>query len=337
MIHKLILIILMILLLLSNAFGTEELRIDMPELNNPGTIDVQNGLICIGDGTAVMVYSSKDFTLIRRIGRQGEGPGEFTVAPGFSVSPQISGDRILINSIGKISFFTSNGTLEKELKTGSQWSFRYHPPYFIGYSYSQKGKESKIALNLYSEKFELVRQIHEWNHAIQDSKKEIDLTPLYTEFCYKNNRLYYAADAEMQLSWFDTENKSEGKYSFKKERVHVDRRYKDKVIDFFKNDKRFSRHFSMIKKMFRFRKRFPAIKSFHVERELIYVQTYNTMKEKNLFIIIDGEGNIIRESWVPFRDTMGINILPDFSVSEGRIYQLVEDEDNNWYLTVNSI
>jgi hypothetical protein len=60
----------------------------------------------------------KDFALKRKFGKPGQGPQEFAPTPGstgsLTIYPQT--DSIVINSPGKVSFYTKDGKFIKEMK-----------------------------------------------------------------------------------------------------------------------------------------------------------------------------------------------------------------------------
>jgi hypothetical protein len=49
-----------------------------PQLQKPEFINVGENLICINEGAVVFLYDLNDFKLIKKFGRNGEGPGEFS-------------------------------------------------------------------------------------------------------------------------------------------------------------------------------------------------------------------------------------------------------------------
>ena len=96
--------------------------VTLNELESPGMLIVDHERLYIPDGCAVKIFSRKDFSLQKSIGRQGEGPGEFKYAPLIFISP----DGIWVNSQDKVSLFSHSGKLIKEIKEKSRGS-NYKP------------------------------------------------------------------------------------------------------------------------------------------------------------------------------------------------------------------
>jgi hypothetical protein len=77
----------------------------LPELETVGDVRAEHGRIYIQDKKDIAVYSFDDGHFLRRIGRTGQGPGEFTMLGGFSVLS----DRIVVVDVTKMVFYTVEG------------------------------------------------------------------------------------------------------------------------------------------------------------------------------------------------------------------------------------
>ena len=76
---KYIIILIIILLFLSPAFAGQ-LK-ELPEIFNPSSISINDQYIYIVQDVNVFVYSLKDFKLVTKFGKAGEGPQEFMKIP----------------------------------------------------------------------------------------------------------------------------------------------------------------------------------------------------------------------------------------------------------------
>jgi uncharacterized protein YlbG (UPF0298 family) len=65
----------------------------------------------------VFIYSLKDFKLVKKFGKAGEGPREFRILPQLPLNIDARTDQIIVNSFGKVSYFTKQGEFIKEVKT----------------------------------------------------------------------------------------------------------------------------------------------------------------------------------------------------------------------------
>jgi len=67
-------IILFFFLFVSFSFAKKVAT--LPELNNPFGLYIDVDRIFITEGVTTYIYSSKDYSLIKKFGKEGEGPGE---------------------------------------------------------------------------------------------------------------------------------------------------------------------------------------------------------------------------------------------------------------------
>jgi len=79
--------------------------IPLPELEESSDVHAEHGRVYIQDKRDIAVYSFETGRFLRRIGRPGQGPGEFTMLGGFTVV----GDRIVVTDIRKTLFFSVEG------------------------------------------------------------------------------------------------------------------------------------------------------------------------------------------------------------------------------------
>lgn len=315
--------------------------VPLPGLMKPAGIAVDDNQIYISDGTTVHIYSLGDFSRKHTFGKAGEGPKEFRVhSSGFGVGviPQKKPDVLVVNSLGKVSYFTKQGTFIKEFKTGSNDAFSPLGDNFIGTRDVLEGKEMFHTLNIYDGRFKKVRELMRWLHPIQDSKMEILLVPLYTQHHICDGKIFAAPGSDLIIHVFN--GKGEKLYSLEHpyEKLKVTEEHKTTTLDFFKTDPRWRNNFELIKSMARFPDYFPAIRFFQVNDGGVYVQTYGEKEGKSEFYIFDIRGKFVKKVYVPFVDDMGINIVPRHTVAGGKLYQLAaNDETEEWELRIHEL
>jgi len=83
----------------------------LASLNRPSAIEADQYRLFIVEDTSILIYSLEDFKLLKKFGRKGQGPGEFN----YITSIYLLTDSFLVNSRGKVSFFTKDGNLIKEI------------------------------------------------------------------------------------------------------------------------------------------------------------------------------------------------------------------------------
>jgi hypothetical protein len=77
-------------------------------------------------------------------------------------------------------------------------------------------------------------------------------------------------------------------------------------------------HSDQIKKKIVFPEYFPALYSFFIDNELMYVKTFEKEKDEFKFIILDINGNELKRTWLPEADI--------FTFKDGYYYWLVYEE-----------
>jgi hypothetical protein len=79
--------------------------IPLPELEAAVYVRADHGRVYVQDKTDIAAYSFETGRFLRRIGRKGQGPGEFTMLGGFTVLA----DRVVAVDIAKTLFFSIEG------------------------------------------------------------------------------------------------------------------------------------------------------------------------------------------------------------------------------------
>jgi len=88
------------------AQEAQERIIPLLELEKPRQICAENQQVYIVDDRDILVYSLSDGRLLRRVGKPGQGPGEFRMGP---LRLTIFPDRLVVGDIRKIQFLSHEG------------------------------------------------------------------------------------------------------------------------------------------------------------------------------------------------------------------------------------
>ena len=77
---------------------------------------------------------------------------------------------------------------------------------------------------------------------------------------------------------------------------------------------------------------YPAIVALFQRDDFIYVMTFRRRGDKFEFFIFDGNGNFLKNSFIPFMFQTAMNPYP-FSIKDSRLYHLIENVDTEeWEL-----
>lgn len=105
-------IMVFILLMMIAAAGFTEKLADLADVLKPKSIAVDGERLYVTGNLTVYMYSLKDFTFIKQFVKKGEGPREAKNFLELTVLP----DRLVLNSKGKVMFYTKDGTYMEEKK-----------------------------------------------------------------------------------------------------------------------------------------------------------------------------------------------------------------------------
>lgn len=116
---------------LAQGVGHSPRIISLPELETAVSVRAEHGRIYIQDKVNIAAYSFETGQFLRRIGRPGQGPGEFTMLGGFTVLD----DRIVAADITKTLFFSVEGEYLSQISPPSRIMFYPFLPvgeHFVG-------------------------------------------------------------------------------------------------------------------------------------------------------------------------------------------------------------
>jgi hypothetical protein len=91
-----------------------------------------------------------------------------------------------------------------------------------------------------------------------------------------------------------------------------------------------------LKGLLKFPEYFPVIRAFHVADDRIYILTYKEDKGKSEWLIMDMQGKLVKKIFLPVSFMNVLDIYP-YTVEGGKLYQLIENEDEEWKLHITTI
>ncbi len=324
---------IIVLILILNIFVYSKKIIVLNEIAHPSNIHVTNDYIYIVEETEISIYSLKDYKFKKKFGKSGEGPKEFKL---FAVIiPQ--DDYLLINSLGKISYFTFMGKHIKEIKPeGDSYSVLYYPlkDGFIGGRLARKYGKNFISINKYNINGKKIDKITEIESPSQGNRK-IEL--LKNQFSYQTykNKVYISGINGFNIDVFNSQC-----YHIK----NINRKYKkrkfsekDRKIFLDHIKRQFKENFYLVKNKIIFPEYFPEILSFHIADDIIYIATWKRNKNKVEFFLYNLNGRYISTVFVPLLFEDGVKPYP-MTIKNSKIYQLFDNGDTEeWEIHISDI
>jgi hypothetical protein len=315
--------------------------IPMPDLQKPEAVLVDQTQMYVGEGVFIYIYSLKDFKLIKKIGKRGEGPQEFILDPRFGpLFINVQAGDIFTESLGKVSWFAKDGAFKKEQKLPSPLILFLQPlgKNFVGMGFDQENQKAMRKLNLYDDKFSKVKEIHKVEHNLQQGKglNVLQNPPLNVVY---DNKVFVAWENDILIDVYDAEiNKL---YTIKHDidRRPVTEKDKQDVIEFLKTNPASKDYYEILKPI-NFPSYYPAMQGLFVTGDKIYAVTLKEEGKQTVVLVMDLKGKLLKQALITL--TMDNPITPfPFTIHEGIYYQIAEDpkEDDEvgWVVHVTEI
>ena len=170
-----------ILILVNLSLFGEKLA-QLPDIARPFQLWIDSNRFYVTEGATVFIYSLRDFRLETTFGIEGEGPREFKTPPG---SPGVLlyplDDFLVINSLGKVSFYGKEGSFIKEIRNPAGSAVSSYLPFgsqFVGLDIvALENSSFGYAFNFYNKDLSKTKEFHRLSF-IQRGRMEFPSTPL---------------------------------------------------------------------------------------------------------------------------------------------------------------
>ncbi|MCP5052541.1 MAG: 6-bladed beta-propeller [bacterium] len=341
-------LILVFLLLTTGLFPVKIM--DLKEVVKPEFIQVEGDdlfIVEMGD-LSIFVYSLKTNRLKFKVGKRGEGPGEYKSWPRIV---QITKDHFMAASTAKCLWYSRNGELKKEQKV---------PPF----SYQMTPVKNNYVLRRLAFKGHIITKKLLITNSIFENPKEFysvrtDLRrnfindPPDTETKVVNHifkfRVYdgkvYVVDSQkgFVIEAFDSTGKA--LYTIDRTKdiapVPIGEAFKKRALEIHKI--LWPKDWVRFKpSSFTFYKNFPSMRGFWIDDKKIYVTTFNVNKDGyNELIVLDLKGEILVRTFLAFKSIRPYQYTgadESFTIHKGILYELVDDEKREmWELHTTDI
>lgn len=316
------------------SFGFSETVKTLPELSNPDGIYTSGNRLAVTEGTTIHLYSLPGLKHIETFGKKGEGPQEFK---GSIDGIDMQTDLMVVSSRGKVSFFSKDGTFVKEQNAVTGYSSRFTPlgNGFVGNGFAFDKKIVYQTVNLYDSGLAKTMEIFRKESDVQRGKGIKVFTSAY-DFQTCDNKVYIAGYGDFLIDVVDGDGKKLPSIKKEYKRLKFTDAHKEQFYDFIKSNPETKPRFEAIKKQLIFPAYFPAIRYIFAHKSMIYVQTYKMEGEKTEFHLFDLSGKPVKKVFLPIVNENIVETYP-LSIRDGKVYQLVENEAEDWELRVIAI
>lgn len=333
--RKYMLILLLIVLVLADFVFAEKI-VGIEKILKPNIMVVDDTQLYLTEGASIYIYSLKDFKLKKKFGKAGQGPQEFLVLPESPLIIHVETDDIIVNSAGKLSFFSKDGVFKKEMKTTAPGSGFIYPfkGGFVGRGVAFEKNILYITVNLYDTQLKNIKEIYRMKSPVQSGGKVKMLNRNFVYYPY-DNKIFVSGKDGCIIKALDHSGKN--LFSIKQE-IEKRKFNKDDEKDWREVLRiRFGRQYELYKNSIEFPDYFPEIAGFTIVDNKIFVVTWNRREDKSEFFVFDLQGKLLKKLYLPLLLQDAVFGYP-WAIKNGKLYQLIEDPDTEeWELHVLQI
>jgi len=336
--------LLLFVLLISTSILFAVKISDLPVLYRPGVIQVEGDDLFITEEArphySVCVYSLTAKKEKFKIGTLGQGPGEF---PGFASIAQITPDSIQVSSQVKCLWFARDGKLIKEKIVTTCRHPKPIKDNYVGWNQvpEPKTRQGIRIIYLLDSKFGKVKVLHQVKVDVEAARsmealKRFDMVRHYIETRVYDDKIFLA---DTRRGFFIDVFDSNGNrlYSIDKndqvEKIKTTEEFKTRRINAYKQAYK-DRYVRIRSGVIQFHEYFPAMRSFWIDSNKIYVITYKKKDSENELIILDLKGNILGRIFFPMKSLKDYKNFGEYdpnTVYNGIFYELYENEETDMW------
>ena len=320
-----VLIILICVFFALSLFG--EKITTFPQLSKPILIKVGENVICINEGFVMYLYDLNDFKLIKKVGRKGEGPGEFS----SDLDINILKEKIMIESQGKLSFYSLKGDLIKEIRRQPKYRRLkiLEDRYVASSGILSKEVYHNIAIILDTD-FNELKTFYQDEARYHQQKQKTHRASTWT-FDVGEKKCFIVGSSDFKIDVFDKNGDLLYTIAPEYERVKYAQEYIDAWFNRIKRNLGMNAYYDF-KQRVRFPEFFPAILDMMVDNGHVYVITYRRKENQSECFIFDLQGKLVKKTWLPLKNYDGVYLFP-YCINNNYLYQLLDNEEEEvWEL-----
>jgi len=322
----------------------------LPDLMRPDAIISDQNQLFILDGIYIYIYSSTDFKLQKKVGKEGLGPQEFKKIffPNLSdLTIHLRADHLVVNSTGKVSILSRNGEFMRETKINTPL-VRFTPlgKKYGGFSMVQENKLAHAAVNLYDSNFKKEKEMFRYSLPWDQGEKKRN--PILMAYMDRDINYFASADTlfvpspDGTIHAFNEKGDKVFTIQNRLAKIKIDASIAEQADKVFSEDIRFKRPYKADKaaNMIDFGKYLPIIRAYRVKDQKVYVISNKKKEGTNDYescVFSATDGTFLKNIYLPLEDNNILEPFP-FDIDKGKIYQVVENEEQEeWELHVTLI
>jgi hypothetical protein len=311
---------------------------ELPELAKPSRIVVDNQRLYIVDGTSIFIYSLKDYSLIKKFGRQGEGPGELK---GFISYLEVHQDYMLVYSEGRLSWFTLEGTFVKQkTETSIGLNFKAIGDGFVGQKLIREKDGIYFGIFLFDANLKTKIEFYRYRHPFfgKRRKGKVNASDVRISSYYIHNDNIFVDKDDGCIWVYDQNGAKVNQICPDLKKVRITPEHKKRFLEFWRTD--LKGEYEAFQDRMEFPAYFPLIKDFLVTDGRLFILTYQEKEGGNEILIYDLKGNKLKRSWAPMHKVNPLlpHLFSRYAIKNHRIYILQDNEETEtWEIRIANL
>ncbi|MBN1271545.1 MAG: hypothetical protein JXB26_04670 [Candidatus Aminicenantes bacterium] len=305
-------VLLGILCIISSGLGKsskDEIIFTLPEVESPRQIVVEKGRIYFVDPGNIVVYNLSDGRFLKKIGRLGQGPGEFSMGPRRL---SVLGDRLIVKDVLSYECFTLEGEHTGCIKEPEIIAFYQFLPvgrHFVGFPLlrNEDGSISGPSGCIYDSNLMLKREFFGELPAfptappppsVEKPKGKSDrlLIRDYGDYKVFEDRIYVADSSRgFSISVFDESGNLIREIKHNVDKIKVPKSFVKEIVKKWKASKDWQRRYSHFNPVVP--KYFPALIDFKIDHGQIHALTPAKKNDLYEIVVMDLEGKILNREY----------------------------------------
>jgi hypothetical protein len=334
--------IILILMVLLSLPVQGEIVAAFSEPLDPSQLLLDDERVYVLDFPFVYIYSKSDHSLIAKLGGEGEGPRQFHYSPGSLVNKiaafhaALDGGRLVISSQGKVSFYSSDGTYIREMRTQHRHDHRFSPmgDKYIGLT-ARRGADNifYLKVGIYNSALENEKDVYQFERFSQPPNGDVNVVYDPGVLYDQEAGLIFATAVGRPgsvIDVFDPTGKRTYSVSYPYETPVLGEEDRARYLDYYRaGPLKFV--WDKFKKQIRFPENFPGLRDFRIDSGKIYVVSFKGTDEGSELVILDARGRFHKKMEIPLKEK-DINLYP-YCIHRGILFQLVENlDEERWEL-----
>jgi hypothetical protein len=344
---KKILVILVVFLVVAVSFvGGKKLAV-LPGLMKPVVIAIQENELFILDGVEVYVYSLRDYRLLTKFGKKGQGPGELVPDDEIPLQLRLVDGNIFLNSQTKMIYYSKDGKMIKE-KSFTFPCMQIVPlgeGFAVVKSITGDSPGIKLAVVLCDAQLKPLKTLVSFE---KDEAANLGRIVIPTPYIYLHGAedtlfVWGGIQRDFDIKVFDKRGNPLPAIRMPYDRLELTGSFKDELMEWFKTGRFGSAPAAVFQRIY-FLDDLPAVRDVVVTGNRggsrVYVQTYKQQANGSEFFVFDYHGKRLNRVFLPTAsgDKIKLNHETLFTFDGNRYYYLVDNLDNEeWELHMETL